>query len=386
MTMTADEIDAIRLKALRALGSIQPASVESVAEPNVVFGAQRTDAGRSLPPYYVVYFLLVDLLGFRNLGRFEKVDWSVPVDYQGKVFLVEHRKFGLGIFCVDPSANEDGATYIRNRITKACQAARPYFQHVAKQAMENGHLTVHNNHAQLFGRLQDLLGRYRAALKAEEKAIRKPPVVKHFPHGGMSSSWKHRTVASNRVAWLAQGVIEAFFSWSEHSLIHLAVIDGRVEDGPSLLKITMGEWKEKYKLALDVAEQHWKAHYDVLIQVRNEHRNFTAHGAFGKDGQAFSFHSSAGAVPLSLADDDSGQPTFVPRPTLSDRDAVAAIEAWIADFQRLKTPQWMYLESTLGSILTFRKEYALATSSVEEMSQFIDHMERMVDDSANMDW
>lgn len=386
MTMTADEIEAIRVRALRALGLIQPASLEIVAEPNVVFGAQRTDAGRSLPPYYVVYFLLVDLLNFRNLGRFEKVDWSVPVAYRGKVFLVEHRKFGLGIFCVDPAANEEGAAYVRNRITKACQAARPYFQHVAKQAMENGHLTVHNNHAQLFGRLRDLLGRYRAALKAEEKAILKPPVVKHFPNGGMSSSWKHRTVASNRVAWLAQGVIEAFFSWSEHSLIHLAVIDGRIEGGPSLLKITMGEWKEKYKLALDVAEQHWKAHYDVLIQVRNEHRNFTAHGAFGKDGQAFSFHSSAGAVPLSLADDDSGQPTFVPRPTLSDRDAVAAIEAWIADFQRLKAPQWMYLESTLGSILTFRKEYALATSSVEEMSQFIDHMERMVDDHANMDW
>lgn len=148
----------------------------------------------------------------------------------------------------------------------------------------------------------------------------------------------------------------------------------------------MGEWKQKYKLALDVSEQHWKSHYDVLIQVRNEHRNFTAHGAFGKGGQAFLFHSSVGAVPLSLADDNSGQPTFIPRPVLSDRDAVAAIETWIADVQRLKAPQWMYLESTLGSILTLGKEYLLATSSVEEMSQFIAHMQRMMDDYANMDW
>jgi hypothetical protein len=42
----------------------------------------------------VVYFLLVDLLGFKNLGTFEKIAWSVPVDFEGRAFLIEHRKAG----------------------------------------------------------------------------------------------------------------------------------------------------------------------------------------------------------------------------------------------------------------------------------------------------
>ncbi|WP_132865900.1 hypothetical protein [Stenotrophomonas sp. ATCM1_4] len=385
--LSDEQIKHIRAKALRALGPIRPAQSESPAEPDILFRAERTKAGRLLPPYYVVYFLLVELLGFKNLGRWEKLAWSVPIEYKEKVFLVEHRKLGLGIFCVDAAANEERANEIRIKIEKACKAARPYFQQLAKNAIEGGKLNVHNNHASLYGRLQYMLGRYRAALKAEERAKKRPPVVRHYPNGGMSSSWRHWTDASNRVAWLAQGAIEAFFSWSEHALIHLAVLSGRIESGTALLKVTMGDWKEKYQLALDISDPLWKEHYDKLLQVRNEHRNFIAHGAFGKDGRAFSFHSKAGAVTLSLAEDETGQPTFLPRKTISDRDAVGVIEGWITDVRRLKEPHWMHLESYLTSILPFgKREYSIAISSVEEMERYIECQVRINDDHANMDW
>ena len=49
------------------------------------------------PEYYLVYFLLVDLLGFKCYGRGEKVAWSTPVEIEGQHFLIEHRKLGLGV-------------------------------------------------------------------------------------------------------------------------------------------------------------------------------------------------------------------------------------------------------------------------------------------------
>jgi hypothetical protein len=50
----------------RAISPIKPADASTRAEPNFLFTAKRTIAGRSLPPYYLVYFLLVNLLGFRT--------------------------------------------------------------------------------------------------------------------------------------------------------------------------------------------------------------------------------------------------------------------------------------------------------------------------------
>jgi hypothetical protein len=56
------------------------------------------------------------------------------------------------------------------------------------------------------------------------------------------------------------------------------------------------EWSEKFKCALDISELISKQFYDQLLDIRRELRNFVAHGAFGKDGKAFNFHSGAGAV------------------------------------------------------------------------------------------
>jgi hypothetical protein len=68
------DLERIRAAALAALGDVQPAGPpKSNDEPQAIMVAARTDGGRDLPPYYLVYFLLVDLLGFEDLGQWEKV-------------------------------------------------------------------------------------------------------------------------------------------------------------------------------------------------------------------------------------------------------------------------------------------------------------------------
>ena len=54
-------------KCRRLLAPMKPADARTKAPSrDFLFSAARSDAGRKLPPYYLVYFLLVELLGFEN--------------------------------------------------------------------------------------------------------------------------------------------------------------------------------------------------------------------------------------------------------------------------------------------------------------------------------
>jgi hypothetical protein len=47
------------------------------------------------------------LLGFHDLGRFEKLAWSVPIDFEGIAYLIEYRKFGVGVLPVRVTSGKD---------------------------------------------------------------------------------------------------------------------------------------------------------------------------------------------------------------------------------------------------------------------------------------
>ena len=127
----------VREAALKAIGELVPAGPpKSKMEGRGLVLSSRTDGGRDLPPYYLVYFLLVDLLGFPNLGQWEKVAWTVPVRYRGRLYGIEHRKMGLGIFAptLDPNARMSGtpsedaeaaARAISKHIKQGVAAAEP---------------------------------------------------------------------------------------------------------------------------------------------------------------------------------------------------------------------------------------------------------------------
>lgn len=83
------EFAATQKAALEAIAPIRPADANTKARNDTLLSATRSSAGHMLPEYYLVYFLLVELLGFRNLGQFEKIAWSVPIDFNGKAYLHE---------------------------------------------------------------------------------------------------------------------------------------------------------------------------------------------------------------------------------------------------------------------------------------------------------
>ena len=381
------EIKAIREKALRAISPIAPAETE-------YFGGRRTIAGFKLPEYYLVYFLLVDLLGFDNLGRHEKVAWSVPIDFEGQLMHIEHRKLGLGVFSSEDSSDyETVASEVVELIRKGVKVAQPYYDGRAEKAVTSSQINIRNKSNFLYDRFEYFCEAYKA--KCNELEGRGGDTSRLTWEDGLPSGLRFVPYQIKReTEWLAQSNIESFFSWTEHIFIHLAILQGKCVTGDGVKNLVGAEWKKKFKLAFDISLPDTKRFYDGLLVVRNQARNFVAHGAFGKDGEAFLFHSAVGAVPVKLPHQE-GKHSYRFRNQLdstesvSDNEAIMLIEEFIAFIRSGElAPAWIHLDNYLDTVLTFAQDdtYRVAMASEDAMNDFVEYMSYMDDLHTNMDF
>lgn len=383
------DIEAIRARTLKAISPLKAADASTRAPKGFFFNAKRTDAGRTLPPYYLVYFLLVDLLGFKNLGQFEKVAWSVPVEYDGRPFLVEHRKFGLGVFAANVPEDEAAAADIVRLIHKATKAAQPYFDWRAEQAAKASKLNVVNRSDKLFERLDFYLSLYEA--RRQEAEERKGERVETDLGEGRRTISYPASELRREAQWFAQSAIECFFSWTEHVFIHIAILRGKCSTGEEVANLAKAQWNEKFKAALDLGDARTKSFYDDLGVMRRQLRNFVAHGAFGKDGEAFHFHSTAGAVPMLLPHrKDRSAFRFGQGVDFIADDAISLIHDFIEHlWSGDREPAKIYIQDyVLPLVLTkvVNGEYAQAMSSVEAMAEYAYYEAGMRDRYMDMDF
>src|SRR5947207_3284291 len=273
------DVEKLREMALRAISPIKPPDSNAQLD-RLVWEARRTEAGRSLPHYYLVYFLLVELLRFPNLGRSEKIAWSIPMDFEGTIYLVDHRKFGVGVFCENPDVQEFQAERIVSLILKGVKIADPFFRSLASDAVKRSRVNVKNNSASLFQRYEYLRDKFREAL-VEARAHKGE--VKTQKKSDNSVEYSFPSLRLNQQArWIGIAAIDAFFAWTEHVFIHLAIIQGRVTTGDAVTGLIEADWHSKYKQALDIADKDSKRFYDSLGTLRRQIRNYMAHGSFGK--------------------------------------------------------------------------------------------------------
>ena len=200
-------------------------------------------------------------------------------------------------------------------------------------------------------------------------------------------SWELR----EKARWLGQATIDAFFSWTEHVLIHLAILQGKVITGLEVAELAIAEWPSKFKTALDLQDPVTKTVFDELLLIRRQLRNYMAHGAFGKRGEAFLFHSDAGAVPVLLTEGTSKHHfQFGGEFDFEEASALDAISRFIDHlWSGPREAAHLYIqESHLPSILTMASDgrYAAAIRSVEDMESLIDYLNYQFDQAANMDW
>lgn len=404
MSVLPPNLDLTRNAALAALGDIKPAGPpQDDEESHALMLASRTNGGRDLPPYYLVYFLLVDLLGFKDIGLSEKVAWCVPIRYLGRLYSIEHRKMGLGIFAPTykkdlkkngqvimsgtPSDEaEQHAVDICRLIKNAVAKADPYFEWRAEQAVDGTQLNVTNNSVWLFERYEYLRDEYKR-LDEEFERKKDERIVTKYPGGGRVS-WPAYSI-QRHAKWTAQAAIDAFFSWTEHAFIHIAILNGNLKTGADVAALAGADWKAKFKSSLSIDDSEMKSRYETLLDLRAQIRNYMAHGAFGKRGEAFQFHSDVGAVPVLLTGRQQHRYALTGNPSFGEKAALDEIDAFISYIYTTDIAIALeYVQSGLASILIYAGDgtYSSAMSTMEHMKEFIEHMHHQEDRAANMDW
>lgn len=391
--MQPENIELIRQSAQRALGMVKAADCNTYADKHFLLNRKKVVTKRKLPSYYLVYFLLVDLLGFKNLGRFEKIDWSVPIDFNGKAFLLEHGKFGLGLYVHDPEGEKAAAEEIATRVQKAVKAATPFFDYLARQAVERSEVNVINNSIPLLCRFEFMRELYKskcAELVAERELHALRVKQNNLPFGTWIFGGSNLNL-KQEASWLAISAIESFFSWSEHVLIHVAILTGGTTTAREIADLAAADWSRKFKAVFDVTGGEEKALFDSALSLRQELRNYIAHGAFGKSGEAFSFHSSAGAVPVLLPEKIGSKKFSLGSNLDFDYElAFGVVDTFVMLlWSGKRAPAQSYIQgSSLPAILTFCTDgtYSRAMASVEEMEQLVEYLSNVADQAANMDW
>lgn len=387
------ELMSVKTKALRALAPVIPINSNTKTNDRSLYSFIESKASQQLPSYYLLYFLFVEFLGFMNLGKSEKIAWSVPIDYEGKAFLIEHRKFGVGVFIQDVIEDEKIARKIVIKIQNAVKVTHPFFDWMANQGMSKSLVNINNNSQALFARFKYFRDAFQS--KHDEAEHRKYETVRTNGTNSQGFGWESFTYPAFQInkeaSWLAISAIEAFFSWTEHVFIHLVIIFNGLTKTNEILDLFKIDWPSKYKKALDINIPNVKKFFDSLCVIRKELRNFIAHGTFGKNSEAFSFHSGVGAVPVLLTKHYKNR-KFILDPNLSF-NAESVIKT-IDDFIVLlwsepRNAAKIYLQETNFPIILTKVSdgtYAKVLKSPEKMIKFVEYLAGWFDHASNMDW
>jgi len=148
---------------------------------------------------------------------------------------------------------------------------------------------------------------------------------------------------------------------------------------------------DKFRAVFDLEDSTSKKFYDDLVEIRRQHRNFIAHGSFGKRGEAFTFHSGAGAAPVLLPHQRGSQKFTLSGPlTVEDPEAIRVIRTFMDHlWAGVRAPARIYLQrSSLPAILTLATAvtYANVLKGIDEMEALVAYLTEHWDRSANMDW
>jgi hypothetical protein len=392
-TRVESTIERVLQHTLRALGPVRAASSSTRFPKDFELVARRTRAEAQLPAHYLCWFLFAELLQFPRWGQSEKVAWSVLIDFGGEPYLLEHAKFGMRLLTDDHPHSEEGAAEIVSRINRALKPALPFFEQIAQEAVEGSHVSIYN-------RCRDLRDRYEFLRECHEAKICEIQVSGdkriELPHEG----WRGRRFLyvgdeAQRLCieseHLGISAVEAYFSWTEHVFVHLAVLTGNANSAKEVVDIAASDWDRKFRAALGESDGPQKLVYDRMIVLRREIRNFVAHGAFGKDGAAFLFHSRAGAVPLLLPHDRKKKKFGL---GLGLEFDFSQVFSQFDQFEQVlwsppRAPARLLLEETsLDTVMSFARDggYAEAMQTEEAMREFVIGLSHQFDRAANMDW
>ncbi|CAF3326891.1 unnamed protein product [Rotaria sp. Silwood2] len=298
---------------------------------------------------------------------------------------------GLGIFVQDIETDEVDAEAIANKIRIAVMSAPPFYEYIAKQAIDKSELNVINNNIRLLARFDFLFELYK---KENNKYLKSKGKIKRDKTSSITNAIKFVNVEftnKQQTIWLAISCIDAFFSWTEHLFIHLAIVGQYLSNGNKVTTLMLEDWQTKFKAGIPDTSKDLHSYFNELIAIRQQVRNFIAHGAYGKDGAAFYFHSNTGAVPVKM-DYKKGKKKFSLELdlTFNYEDAIKLIQDFINTLENgsLELPMLYTQKYALPTVLSFASNGFYQTAMIDKNSfeACADYISKLFDDAGNMDW
>ena len=382
----------------RALSAIRPIKRVELSHQEWASASarsKRTTAGNQLPEYYLVYFLLVELLSFETFRSGEKLAWSIPIDLEGQIYLIEYRKLGLGVFAPISPDSECRAARIVRLIKKGIRRSESHFRLRARQAVERSSVAVMNYSNRLYDRYHYFQDQHRS--KCEEAKQNAGRETKTYYPSGIVGIELPEVRLRQEAEWLAFAAIESFFSWTEHVFIHLAILQGNCTTAGEVDQLAFADWNDKFRGALDISDPEINLYHSKLLRIRKRFRNLGAHGAFGPDGEAFIFPSGTGVVPVALTHVGNEHSYrfagefdhFRTGGGFVGQEEIEVIDGFVDCIRsgNLKHA-WVFLDAGLHPNLTeaARRELYKAMVSCAAMERFVEYESFMVDAYANMEF
>lgn len=298
-----DKSDRVR----RAGASIVPRPRGYVRAEDVPRRHVRIDVPSKALPLPAIARATLLALGCYDAGRFEKVAWRIPFDFEDVPCALEDQKLGVNLH-LWPSDHMDDqqaaglADRVLSSLKKAIRVAETdIFYPAIKQKAREGKLLLSN-------KVGDLRGAYRyfrelASLKSAEHVSGGRDTsddgtdfVKRF-----ARDWSGEMQRIAERTYLANAMVVAYFSYLEHYLSLALPFSSADLEGFDAMRFLSSRWSEKFKTVVDISVPECKSAYDRLVHVAETHRNPRSHGALDKRGATLGVYlDDIGAVPLLL--------------------------------------------------------------------------------------
>lgn len=322
----------------------------------------------------LVRFIFSDILQFEvNDQPFEKVNWWIPFEYEGKYQCVAaHEKFGFRVY-VTADNEEEARTIgekIEKQLDKALHASRPIVEHYAKDALKQGDIIVENIFGQLFGPYEFFR---KMALKKKRAAGTSVQKTSAY------NLYKQR----REQEYFEQATYFSFFSMLEHLCV-LFLAYRNIPERKDVASFSRLNWSDKFKCVFDIMDPEFGDIYTHLIGIARYRRNPAAHGYahtvfdFYLKGARHKISASLNERDVSLRwNDQTGN--------------FEAMESFLKLIKKHKTTRNIFAYIQTGLNISFAASSLPENDRVARMSlavvrEHIEYMIRLSDDMGNMDW
>lgn len=242
-----------------------------------MFAFENVSTGNYEPPAYIVAFLFLSVLGYKDFGSSEKVWWHTFFTYRGHLFLLRDYKFGswsleaLKGHPVPP----DVLRQVIAKIQSASRHADELLSQELKKKISQEKFWLHNGYSTLKAAFAFYAEELKSSIANLERALkrhaRNKPSLKNI--GGR---WTERARLERVISYRAFPLFVSFFSLLEFILDAFYAFQ---RPSLSFFDFRRQIWEERFKTLIKIPpSSDILKHYEKLLRIKALFRNPLTHG------------------------------------------------------------------------------------------------------------